>query len=214
MIRLLRKIINFLLLIIVVILTIVFVVYNVLYPMQYKEEILKYSKEYEIDPYMVYAVINVESNFNKFAKSNAEARGLMQIREITADWAKEHITLKELEEDDYFNPDINLNIGCWYLKKLSNIYDNDIVFISAAYNAGIGNVDKWIEEGRDLKNGDIPFEETKKYVKKVQSNIEVYKVLYGDDYTNKDLFHAIINIIDVIFEKGGKQIDKVLKLKN
>ena len=61
MIRLLRKIINFLLLIIVVILTIVFVVYNVLYPMQYKEEILKYSKEYEIDPYMVYAVINVES---------------------------------------------------------------------------------------------------------------------------------------------------------
>ena len=80
--------------------------------MNYKEEILKYSSEYEMDPYLVYAIINVESNFKTEVISGAEARGLMQIRTITADWAREYIELQDLSEEDYFNPDINLKIGC------------------------------------------------------------------------------------------------------
>ena len=207
--KIVKSIINLILFILIVSFSILFLVYNVFYPMQYKEEILKYSKEYEIDPYLVYAIINVESRFNPDVESGAKARGLMQIREITANWAKEHIELEELNEEDYFKPDTNIKIGCWYLSKLSDMYSGDIKKIAASYNAGTGNLDKWVKEGKDIENYDIPFPETKEYVRKVEENLEVYKVLYGDDYTKDDLISAISKIVKLITEKA---FDKTIEL--
>lgn len=205
MLKLIKKLLKLILVLFLIFILGVYFVYNWLYPMNYKEEILKYSSEYEMDPYLVYAIINVESNFKTEVISGAEARGLMQIRTITADWAREYIELQDLSEEDYFNPDINLKIGCWYVSKLSEMYQGDITKIAAAYNAGTGNVSEWIEEGIDF-NSEIPFEETKKYVIKVKDNMEVYKVLYGDNYTKSDAFNAGVKIIDVIYEKTSRRL--------
>ena len=85
------------------------------------------------------------------------------------------------------------------------MYQGDITKIAAAYNAGTGNVSEWIEEGIDF-NSEIPFDETKKYVTKVKDNMEVYKVLYGDNYTKSDAFNAGVKIIDVIYEKTSRRL--------
>lgn len=208
MFKLLKKLFKLILILILIFILGVYFVYNWLYPMNYKEEILKYSSEYNIDPYLVYAIINVESNFKSEVISGAEARGLMQIRTVTADWAREHIELQDLSDEDYFNPEINLNIGCWYVSKLSEMYQGDITKIAAAYNAGTGNVAEWIYEGIDLDK-EIPFGETNKYVTKVKDNMEVYKVLYGDNYTKSDAFNAGIKIINVICEKASRRINEL-----
>lgn len=187
-------------------------IYNYMYPMQYKEYILKYSEEYNIDPYLVYAIINVESNFNPTVKSEADAKGLMQIMDITADWAKEHIDLDE-KEIDYYKPETNIKIGCWYLSKLSSMFDGNIIEIIAAYNAGSGNVTGWISDGRDIASGDIPFEETKKYVEKVLSNIDIYHVLYGDSYSKDDVYNASVKIIDMVYTKIMNRTNKLMSDK-
>ena len=209
--KFIKGIIELIILLIIICFASVYFVYNYLYPMQYKDEIIKYSNENNIDPYLTYAIINVESGFNPLAKSNAEAKGLMQIMPITADWAKEHIELNDLSEDDYFEPDTNIKIGTWYLAKLSSMYNGDVSKIAAAYNAGTGNVESWIIDGRDITNGDIPFEETKKYVEKVNSNIDVYKVLYGADYSKEDAIDAVFKIIQVIYEKANNKLSKYIE---
>lgn len=210
MIRLIKNLIKLTIFILLVCLCGVYFVYNYLYPMNYRSEILKYAQENEIDPYLVYAIINVESGFNTSAESKAEARGLMQIREITADWAKEHIELEELNKEDYFKPEINIKIGTWYLSKLSSMYNGDVSIIAAAYNAGVGNVTTWIAEGKDITHGDIPFAETKKYVERVNENIEVYKVLYGESYSREDFINAIEKICKLICEKTKSRTEKLI----
>lgn len=85
MLKLIKKLLKLILVLFLIFILGVYFVYNWLYPMNYKEEILKYSSEYGMDPYLVYAIINVESNFKTEVISGAEARGLMQIRTITAD---------------------------------------------------------------------------------------------------------------------------------
>lgn len=209
--KLIKSIFGLVLFVVIVCAGAIYLVYNYMYPMQYKEEILKYSSENEIDPYLVYAIINVESGFDPNVTSNAEAKGLMQIMDITADWAREHIELDTLTTDDYFVPDTNIKIGCWYLKKLSTMYDNDVSKIAAAYNAGTGNVNKWIAEGIDFTSDEIPFEETRKYVEKVISNIEVYKVLYGDNYSKEDAINAVSKIVKVAVEKLSNKTNKLIE---
>ena len=151
---------------------------RVVYPVHYKELVLKYSKEYKIDPYLVFAIIKTESKFFPYAKSNRNAKGLMQISNITQKWAKSNIDIKS---NDVYDPETNIQIGIWYLSKLFAQY-NDVDLVIAAYNGGSGNVDKWLKDEKYSYNGInltyIPFEETKKYVKRVKKAYEIYKMLY------------------------------------
>lgn len=149
-----------------------------LFPIKYEEEILKYADEYNIDPHLIFSIINIESKFDKDAKSVKDARGLMQIREITGKWASDNIELLELAPEDYYDPDNNIKVGCWYLSRLQVQYGGNLTNMIAAYNAGIGNVNKWLEEGLDIENGEIPFKETREYVKKVKNNMKIYNLLY------------------------------------
>ena len=173
-----KKLIKLAITVIILILLSICSIY-MMFPMKYKEDISKYSKEYDIDPFLVSAIINVESGFDKNAKSHKDARGLMQIREITGNWASENISM-EIKEEDYYNPEHNIQIGCWYISVLRKQYGNSIELIAAAYNAGMGNVNKWIDEGRRIEEGDVPFEETKNYILKVKNNYKIYKILYKD----------------------------------
>ena len=153
-----------------------------LYPLKYSEYIEKYAKEYNIDKYMVYAIIKAESNFNENAKSSSDAIGLMQIMEITAIETARKMDL-EVTEEDLFKPDLNINIGLKYFTYLLNQYDNNYPLAIIAYNAGMGNVDAWIkdgtikEDGTDIEN--VPFKETNNYVRKILRDYEIYKELYN-----------------------------------
>lgn len=153
-----------------------------LYPLKYSEYVEKYAKEYNIDKYMVYAIIKAESNFNENAKSSSDAIGLMQIMEITAIETARKMDL-EVTEEDLFKPDLNINIGLKYFTYLLNNYNNNYPLAIIAYNAGMGNVDAWLkdgtikEDGTDIEN--VPFKETNNYVRKILRDYEIYKELYN-----------------------------------
>ena len=153
-----------------------------LYPLKYSEYVEKYAKEYNIDKYMVYAIIKAESNFNENAKSSSDAIGLMQIMEITAIETARKMDL-EVTEEDLFKPDLNINIGLKYFTYLLNHYNSNYPLAIIAYNAGMGNVDAWLkdgtikEDGTDIEN--VPFKETNNYVRKILRDYEIYKGLYN-----------------------------------
>ena len=80
-----------------------------------------------------------------------------------------------------FDPEINIEFGCWYLNNLLSEFD-DLSLALAAYNGGSGNVTKWLNDPEYSSDGEnltyIPFKETKKYVDKVSTRYNVYKFLY------------------------------------
>ncbi len=185
-----KAIIKFLI-ILILLLLIYFVLFKVveidkkimkaIYPLKYTEYVEKYAKKYDIDPYMVYAIIKAESNFDENAKSATDAIGLMQIMEETALETANKMDL-DVSVEDLFKPDININIGLNYFTYLLNKYDDNYALAIVAYNAGMGNVDNWIkegiieEDGSDLEN--VPFKETNNYVRKILRDYEIYKDLY------------------------------------
>jgi soluble lytic murein transglycosylase len=153
-----------------------------LYPVKYEELVWKYAYEYDIDPFLIYAVIKAESGFKKSAESHKGAKGLMQITEQTGVWAADKLKIDNFKVEDLFEPSTNLKIGCWYLSVLEKQFENDITLVLAAYNAGSGNVTKWLKNKNLSKTGlsleTIPFAETKKYVRQVIEDYHVYKRLY------------------------------------
>ena len=160
-----------------------FFILKKIYIRQYEEYVTLYSNEYNVDENLIYAIIKAESNFNKDAISNKEAKGLMQIVYSTAvDVAK--ILNIEINEQDIMDPKTNIMLGTKYISMLISKYKN-IPIALAAYNAGSGNVDKWIEEGTLQPNGEnienIPFKETNNYVRKILRDYKIYKEIYKGD---------------------------------
>lgn len=129
---------------------------------------------------MIYAIIKAESNFEQDAVSHREARGLMQLMYSTAEDIAGKVNI-ELNQENILEPDININLGTKYISMLIQKYDN-INLALAAYNAGSGNVDGWIEkgtlkaDGSDIEN--VPFTETNNYVRKILRDYEIYKNIY------------------------------------
>lgn len=154
------------------------------YPLEYKDEVLEYSQKYNLDPYLVFAVINAESGFDKHATSSKNARGLMQITESTAKEVNEITnSVDSLDEENIYNEDINIELGCQYLASLISRYNGNYYLAICSYNAGIGNVDKWVSQGQiteelNTTNIELPFKETTRYLKKVIHNYKMYKVIY------------------------------------
>ena len=153
---------------------------EVIYPLRHDSVITKYSNEYNLDRYLVMGVIKAESNYIHDAHSGV-ARGLMQITDDTAKWIAERLGM-EFSSGDIENPEINIKMGCYYLSYLIDRYDNTDVAL-AAYNGGMGNVDKWLassdysSDGKTLST--IPFPETEKYVKRVNRYAKIYRWWYS-----------------------------------
>ena len=176
--------------IVLFIITILFILFKdkllkILYPKTYSEIISVYAEEYDVEENLIYAVIKAESNFNSEAVSNRDAIGLMQIvKETAIDVAKKNnidIDTENIEEE-ILDIDNNVNIGTKYLSTLLTQYGNIEVAL-AAYNAGIGTVNNWIDkqiiqaDGSDIEN--IPYKETNNYVRKILRDYSVYNELYG-----------------------------------
>ena len=151
------------------------------YPDEYSFYIQKYSDKYDLDKYLVMGIISAESDFDEDAVSKKNAKGLMQITEETAQWCIDTLDVNSSVET-YMEPKENIEIGCAYLKYLFEQFEGDKTNTLASYNAGIGNVKKWLEDEKysdDKKTlKEIPFPETKKYVQKVERREEIYRELY------------------------------------
>ncbi len=126
---------------------------------EYELYIRESSKKYELDPHLVRAVIEAESNFDCYAVSYRGARGLMQLMPGTAG---------DMQVNNAFNARQNIEGGCRYLRRMLNMFDGNITLAVAAYNAGPGKVKRY--------NKVPPYSETRHYVKMVLSRYKRYKM--------------------------------------
>lgn len=150
-----------------------------MFPLHYSEEIYAVSTEQGLDPMLVAAIVRNESSFRPTVKSGAGACGLMQLMPSTAEWIAQKNGM-DYDEDMLLEPESNLRLGCVYYKYLQGRFGQTEAAL-AAWNGGEGNVRKWIEEGLDVTKAEqIPFEETKNFVKKVMLSHEIYRFLYGN----------------------------------
>ena len=154
-----------------------------IYPREYSDLVEKYSDAYGVPEQIIYAVIKAESDFDKTAVSPSEppALGLMQLTEETYEWVSSYLLKETASAFSIYDPDTNIRNGTRYLAYLYGRFENwDTAF--AAYNAGPGNVTNWLEsseysdDGKTLKQ--IPFKETKNYVKRVNDFKKHYEDLY------------------------------------
>ncbi|HHW49215.1 MAG TPA: lytic transglycosylase domain-containing protein [Clostridiaceae bacterium] len=154
-----------------------------MFPLKYKDVVYKHAVEFNIDPYLVFAIIKAESSFNPNAVSSKGAVGLMQISETTGKWGAENLNMDNYSVSDLYDPEINIRIGCWYLSRLMKEFDFQLDLVVAAYNGGSGNVNEWLKN-RDYSSSGasldkIPFKETERFLKRVKNYHAIYKRLYG-----------------------------------
>lgn len=155
---------------------------RILFPIKYSQFINQYSAQYNLDSYLIVAIIKTESNFQDDAKSNKNAIGLMQITPETGRWIASKHKISNFNEEMLLDEETNIKFGCWYIRDLYNEFNDNLDNVLAAYNGGRGNVNKWLQDERYSKDGkvlqEIPFKETAQYVKKVEFYFNVYKFLY------------------------------------
>ncbi|MCL2400726.1 MAG: lytic transglycosylase domain-containing protein [Defluviitaleaceae bacterium] len=133
------------------------------------------------EPAFILAVIHAESSFRPYVVSHRGAMGLMQIMEPTGIWLAQLMGKTDFEADQLFVPETNIVLGTYFLNWLWRYYDGDITLILSGYNAGIGNVNRWLGDERFSKDGEtlyyIPFWETRTYVQRVERNRQIYEWL-------------------------------------
>jgi soluble lytic murein transglycosylase len=155
---------------------------------RYDALIVKVAGEHDLDPRLIKAVVWRESRFQADMIGRNGERGLMQVSEIAArDWATAK-GVKDMHPDQILIPEMNLEIGTWYLKKAVqrwNYQDDAVPFALAEYNAGKSRVDRWIRTALHKKNGQhltaeafqdsIDFPSTARYVKAILARFDFYK---------------------------------------
>ncbi|HRX59281.1 MAG TPA: lytic transglycosylase domain-containing protein [Eubacteriales bacterium] len=157
------------------------------YPVAYTDLIQTYAGEYDLDPYLVQSIMRCESSNDPNAVSEAGAIGLMQIMPDTGTWIAHKLDLDDVyTQDMLYDPETNIRFACWYLNFLNGRFDGGVMKIVAAYNAGHGSVEDWLEDERFSSDGEltvIPFEQTARYYEKVMTAYENYTTLYPDLFT-------------------------------
>jgi soluble lytic murein transglycosylase len=148
---------------------------RVRYPLRYESIVLSHSRNYDLPPTLLAAVIYTESKFDADARSAAGAVGLMQLLPETAKGIAVRTGGHGFVVSDLVDPEINVRYGSWYLRNLLNRYD-DVPTALAAYHAGQGNVDEWRRKGVGIQ-----FPETRDYVDKVLDAQRVYADAYADE---------------------------------
>ena len=180
-----RKIILILMAILFVLLVILLNFKNIqklIYRQDYSEYVEKYAKEYNVEPLLIYSIIKAESNFDDEAVSSKGATGLMQLMDNTAKEIATNESLEYVSNESLFDPETNIKLGVKYFADLIAIFKNEAVAL-AAYNAGMGTVQGWIDkgtikaDGSDIEN--IPYNETNMYVRKILKDYDIYRSLYN-----------------------------------
>ena len=136
-----------------------------------------------VDPYLLQALIREESALDPKAFSWAGALGLSQLMLPTAQDIARTLKISRVTQDSLLDPDLNLRLGSWYLGMLLKRFEGNKAEALAAYNAGAAVVKQWRALKSDLDLDawieEIPFAETRGYVKRVMRSYNTYKLLYG-----------------------------------
>jgi soluble lytic murein transglycosylase len=156
---------------------------RLIYPRHFWQLVKKAANGKNIDPYLLLAVIYQESRFDPTAKSSASARGLMQFMLGTARRLALEVDLPNLDASDLYRPEVSIHLGAHYLRKLINRHNDSSERALAAYNAGSGNVLRWLAVTDSTHDpsvfvSNIGFRETKLYVLKVLGNYYAYRSIY------------------------------------
>lgn len=153
------------------------------FPQPFRQAVIAQARETGVDPAYVYGLIRQESRFILDARSSVGASGLMQLMPATAKWTARKIGLP-FTADMVTDRDVNLKLGMAYLKLVLDDFDGSQALAAAAYNAGPNRPRRW-REGPAVEAAawaeNIPFTETRDYVKKVLSNAAYYAALISGD---------------------------------
>jgi soluble lytic murein transglycosylase len=148
------------------------------YPLAFWDDVEKISKKHDMDPMIAMSVMREESRFDPDARSVAGARGLMQLMPQTAYRLDKGIKLGIIRDSQINDVRNNIHLGVYYLKSLFREFGS-LPYVLAAYNAGEGIVKKWEQQGNqkgiDEFIEEIPYAETRNYVKKVVTSYYQYK---------------------------------------
>jgi tetratricopeptide (TPR) repeat protein len=152
-------------------------------PRAYWQDAIALGRETGVDPYLMLAVAKQESTYRATVQSHAGATGVMQLMPNTAKWL---VDVEDgIHQEHYANlksPANSLRLGAFYLRRMINTYDGNLVYAIAAYNGGPGNVNKWRKQNPtsdlDAWIESIPYTETRDYVRKVLGYYAAYHSLY------------------------------------
>jgi soluble lytic murein transglycosylase len=152
------------------------------YPLQHADVIRQQAAVKQVPAELIAGVIYAETKFDA-RRSPAGAEGLMQLLPSTADFIARKSGATSFTHADLSDPEVNIRYGSWYLRYLLQRYGGNEAEAVAAYNAGMGNVDRWIASaganGRPFSVSDITFPETRAYTDKVLSAAREYRRRYS-----------------------------------
>lgn len=154
------------------------------HPHPYPREVAEAARRHNVDPDLLFAVMRVESVYQRRIISYAGAVGLMQIMPRTGRLIADRLGQQDRTTADLLDPETNVNYAAWYLRSLLDRMDGHLPLAIASYNGGPHNVRKWIRSVGDHVPLDaflerIPFTQTKRYVRRVLGYYVEYKALRG-----------------------------------
>jgi soluble lytic murein transglycosylase len=152
------------------------------YPDGFADLLLEQTGRFGVDPLLMLAIMRQESSFEPRAQSGAQAMGLTQVTPPTARAIAARLGYADFELRDLFKPTRSLEFGTWYMGTMLREFDHRAFPALAAYNAGGGNVTRWIDrygDDPDVLIELVPFAETQSYLRIVYDNYRHYQLLYG-----------------------------------
>nr|WP_205597035.1 transglycosylase SLT domain-containing protein [Aeromonas rivipollensis] len=149
------------------------------FPLPLKRTFSQMAQERTMNTSLLYAISRQESALYPLAQSPVGARGLMQLMPATAKETAAKLGVPYRNEQQLFDPTMNIRLGSAYLKRLLDVYDGNRILAAAAYNAGPGRVKRWRDQSTnkpmDVWVESIPYRETRNYVQNVLSFDLIYQ---------------------------------------
>ena len=153
-----------------------------LYPRYYSDTVEKYAKLYDVDAFLIYAMILEESRYNAGAVSWAGAIGLMQIMPATGKELAQQLKIRRFRTSMLKQPQVNIRVGTKYIGYLNSLFDGNAMLVTGAYNGGPGRMKRWVTS-KNIADIDefvekIAIRETRLHIKKVIDAYDKYVEIY------------------------------------
>lgn len=155
------------------------------YSRAYPEIVVHHAESWEVNPYIVWALMKVESSFNPDSISRANARGLLQVIPKTGELISQRLGYWDFGPHNLMNPELSVEFGCYYFSELMTKFHGQEMLAFSAYNGGPHNMARWLEGRGELPLDafieTIPFEQAREYTKKVYAYLALYRMIYLDE---------------------------------
>ncbi len=160
---------------------------ELLFPRPFEAEVRQAASELQVEPELIYSIMRQESAFNSKARSAADAFGLMQVIPEVANQLSKKYSIPLEKNEDLYDPAVNVKIGAALLKDQLRRYHDQFILAVASYNANDQAIQNWMSSrfhGDAIEFiEDIPYEETRGYVRLVMRNLVFYRLLVSKDQT-------------------------------